>query len=216
MKEYFESNDKCLELDIPFPYEQMLKEAKALRHRFVEHRGGEARGWLSLTLHGHGEQKTGTWKEYGYKNSVEASKDLHWTDAAYKCPATLNFLKNHFPCEKFGRVRFMLLEAGGYIGMHTDSQSGTRLLENINLSLNNPEGCIWKWQDGDDDVFMEPGNAYAMNISYHHAVYNNSNEDRYHMIIARHDSTPEWKSLISSAAEKFNVSGKFVVFNELP
>jgi hypothetical protein len=110
----------------------------------------------------------------------------------------------------------MLLEAGGYIGMHTDSQSGTKLLENINLSLNNPEGCIWKWQDRDDDVFMKPGKAYAMNISYHHAVYNNSDEDRYHMIIARHDSTPEWKSLILSAAEKFNVAGKFVVFNELP
>jgi hypothetical protein len=216
MKEYFESNDKYLELDIPFPYKKMLEEAKALRHRFVEHRGGEARGWLSLTLHGHGEQKTGTWKEYGYKDSIEASKDLHWTDAAHECPITLDFLKNYFPCEKFGRVRFMLLEAGGYIGYHTDSNSGTRLLENINLSLNNPEGCIWKWQDGEPDVFMEPGKAYAMNISYHHAVYNNSDEDRYHMIIARHDSTPEWKSLIAEAAEKSGVSGKFVVFNELP
>lgn len=216
MKEYFETNIKYLELDIPFPCEKMLEEAKALRQRFVEHRGGEAKGWMSLTLHGHGEQKTGTWKEYGYKNSIEASKDLHWTDAAYECPVTLGFLKNYFPCEKFGRVRFMLLEAGGYIGIHTDSNSGIRLLENINLSLNNPEGCVWKWQDGDPDVFMKAGKAYAMNISYHHAVYNNSNEDRYHMIIARHDSTPEWKKLIDDSACKINAEGKFIIINELP
>jgi hypothetical protein len=89
-------------------------------------------------------------------------------------------------------------------------------LENINLSLNNPNGCVWKWADDSSEVFMEPGNAYAMNISYHHAVYNNSNEDRYHMIITRHDSTPEWKRLIIEAAAKSNSSGKFVQINELP
>jgi hypothetical protein len=216
MKEYFETNAKYLNLNISFPYKDMLKEAKALRHRFVEHRGDQSKGWLSLTLHGHGENNTGTWQSYWYKNSIEASKDLHWTKAALECPITLDFLKNHFPCEKFGRVRFMLLEAGGYIGMHSDSNSGIRLLENINLSLNNPEGCIWSWQDGDPDVFMEPGKAYAMNISYHHAVYNNSNEDRYHMIIARHDSTPEWKKLITDAAQEKNVTGQFLNINELP
>jgi len=39
-----------------------------------------------------------------------------------------------------------------------------------------------------------------MNISYEHSVYNNSTEDRYHLIVARHDSTDEWKALMETAA----------------
>jgi Aspartyl/Asparaginyl beta-hydroxylase len=215
MKEYFHSDAKFLKLDITFPYEEMLKEAKALRHRFVSHRASENhKGWKSLTIHGLGEDKTGIWKDYGYKNSLEASNDMRWTDAAYECPITMDFLLNGFPCKKYGRVRFMLLEAGGYIGYHSDGK--TRLLENINIVLNNPIGCIWKWQDESPDLFMEPGGVYAMGISHYHSVINDSDEDRYHMIISRHDATPEWKQLMDSAAAKSNVTGYYEFINELP
>jgi hypothetical protein len=214
VKDYFKSSAKYLKLNIPLPYEAMLAEAKALRHRYVEHRGGESKGWQSLTLHGFGENKTGVWKDYGFKTSVEASDHMFWTEAADLCPITKNFLLNNFPCKKFGRVRFMLLEAGGYIGMHSDSN--TPLLENINIVLNNPEGCVWTWGDGDANPLMEPGGAYAMNIHYKHAVYNNSDQDRYHIIVARHDSLPEWKALINQSAKDANATGEYITINELP
>jgi hypothetical protein len=214
MKDYFTSTVKYLKLDIPFPHEAMLAEAKALRHRYVEHRGGESKGWMSLTLHGFGENKTGVWKDYGFKTSVEASDHMFWTEAADLCPITKNFFLTNFPCNKFGRVRFMLLEAGGYINMHSDSNMP--MVENINMVLNNPEECVWNWGDGDPNPPMQPGGAYAMNISYHHAVYNNSNEDRYHIIAARHDSLPEWKTLINQAASDAGVTGEYITLNELP
>jgi hypothetical protein len=213
MKDYFLCDVRFLKLNIDFPYKEMLEEAKRLRHRFVPHRDGISKGWHSLTLHGLGEDKTGSFEDYGYKHGGDAAKDMFWTQAAIESPITYSFLRENFPSERFGRIRFMLLEAGGFIGYHSDSRFP--LIENINLVLNNPIDCIWKWKDG-EEVFMEPGGAYAMNVHYHHAVYNNSDEDRYHMIVVRHDSTDEWKSLVDSSAKDANVTGKYQTFDYLP
>jgi hypothetical protein len=217
MKEYFETTAKYLVLDIPVPHLEMLAEAQALKDRFTEHRSeGEHTGWKSLAVYGLDENKHENWDEYGYATAADAANDYRWTDAAKECPITMNFLLNVFPSKKYGRIRFMLLEAGGYIAMHNDSKSGIRLAENINIPLNNPDECIWKWGDGSPDLLMQPGLPYAMNISYDHAIYNNSNEDRYHIIIARHDSTDEWKQIITSAANKATVQGHFVTLDDLP
>jgi hypothetical protein len=208
-KHYYISDAKFLKLDIPVPYQAMLKEAQALKHRFTEHRNpeGQHSGWKSLALYGLGESRHENWSEYGYKSALEAARDFKWTPASEECQTTMQFLMNTFPCKRYGRVRLMLLEAGGWIGPHNDTKH--RLLENINISLSNPQGCIWRWGDG-DEVFMEPGGAYAMNISYEHSIVNNSTEDRYHLIVARHDSTDEWRTLIDQASAKANITGEYV------
>jgi hypothetical protein len=208
-KHYYISDAKFLKLDIPVPYQAMLKEAQALKHRFTEHRNpeGQHSGWKSLALYGLGESRHENWSEYGYKSALEAAKDFKWTPASEECPTTMQFLLNTFPCKRYGRVRLMLLEAGGWIGPHNDTKH--RLLENINISLSNPAGCVWRWGDG-EEVFMEPGGAYAMNISYEHSIVNNSTEDRYHLIVARHDSTDEWHTLIDQASAKANITGEYV------
>jgi hypothetical protein len=209
LKHYFISDAKFLKLDIPVPYQEMLKEAQSLKHRFTAHRGGEDThlGWKSLAIHGISEDKHENWSDYGYKSALDAAKDFVWTEASKDCPAIMQFLHNVFPCKRYGRVRLMLVEAGGWIGPHTDTKH--RLLENINIPLSNPKGCMWNWSDG-ESLFMEPGVAYAMNISYEHSIVNNSDEDRYHLIVARHDSTDEWKKLVNQATEKSNVSGYYI------
>lgn len=210
MKHYFISDAKFLKLDIPVPYAEMLAEARALKSRFTDHRGNESthKGWKSLALYGLGESKHESWQDYGYANAAEAARDFKWTSAAEECPITMKFLQEVFPCNQYGRVRFMLVEAGGWIAPHSDTQH--RLLENINIPLSNPKDCIWRWGDG-EELFMEPGVPYAMNISYEHAIYNRSNEDRFHMIIARHDSTPEWRALMDNAAKAANITGHYVL-----
>lgn len=215
MRDYFFSDARYLELNVDFPYEEMLKEATALKDQYVGHRSGyEHKGWKSLVLHGLGEDKTESWHSYGFKNSQEASNAMHWTEVSQLAPVTKNYFINHFPCQKYGRVRFMMLEAGGHIDFHTDSRAP--IVDNISFCLNKPEGFIWKWGDGHEDLYMGQGKAYAMNISYSHGLVNNSNEDRYHIIVARHDSTNEWKKLMTDAAQKHNVIGTFQQINELP
>jgi hypothetical protein len=107
----------------------------------------------------------------------------------------------------------MLLRAGGYISLHNDSRM--RLIENINVALNNPAGCKWIWGDG-KELIMETGGVYAMNLSYDHSVINNSNEDRMHMIIARHDAQDGWRKLMDDAAKNQEVSGEYIWIDELP
>lgn len=214
MKDYFFCPAKVLKLDIPFPYLEMLEEAKKLSHRFVPHRDGESSGWESLTLHGLGEDKTGSWEDYGYKHGGDAGRDMFWTEAAKESPITTNFFLNHFPSQRYGRIRFMKLKAGGYIGKHSDSSKP--IIENINLVLNNPINCLWKWEDDGSEFFMEPGAAYAMNVHYHHSVYNNSNEDRYHMIVVRHDATDEWKRIVNTSAAAAGATGEYINIDYLP
>jgi hypothetical protein len=136
-----------------------------------------------------------------------------WTEIADLCPVTTKWLTEVFPCKKYGRVRFMLLRAGGAIDMHNDSRM--RLIENINVALNNPVGCKWIWGDG-EELIMEPGGVYAMNLSYNHSVINNSTEDRIHIIIARHDGLTDWKKLMNEAADKYQITGKYIVIDDLP
>jgi hypothetical protein len=132
---------------------------------------------------------------------------MHWTSFAEKCPITVDFVKKNFPSNQFGRVRFMLVEAGGHIAEHSDTN--TPLLENTNISLSNPDGCMWQWGDC-EQFFMPPGKSYIMNIHYPHAVFNNSDEDRYHLIVHRLDSTPQWKTIVETACKLQSVTGEWV------
>lgn len=195
-------------LDIKVPYKQMHYEAEKLKNRFTLHRGGENihKGWKSISLYGLSENKHDTWKDYGYSSSIDAEKDFHWTNAACECPSIVKWIKESLPSKRLGRVRLMLLEAGGKINYHSDTKH--RILENINIPLNNPTECLWHWGDG-DTLYMEPGRVYAMNISYEHAVFNNSVENRYHLIISRYDSTQEWMDMMNKARDKAGATGEY-------
>jgi hypothetical protein len=165
-------------------------------------------------LHGLDEHKTGAWKDYGITNPKQAGEQMHWTEAADLAPVTKDYFINTFPCNKYSRVRFMLLEAGGHIDFHSDSRGP--IIDNISFVLNSPKGFVWKWQDGSPDLDMVPGHAYAVNIHYYHGLWNHSNEDRYFIIASRNDSLPEWKQLMIDAADAQGVVGEFIKIDNMP
>lgn len=214
MREYFISKSKYLDLGITFPYKQMLEEAKALKSRYHQHRDSESAGWHGLVLHGLDENKTGAWQQYGITDPRKAKEMMHWTLVSDLAPVTKDYFVNRFPCKSYSRIRFMLLEAGGYIGYHSDSKGS--IIDNISFVLNSPEGFEWRWQDGTPNLKMEPGHAYALNIHYHHGLWNNSNEDRYFIIVSRNDSLPEWKQMMIDAATRQGVEGEFITINSIP
>ena len=214
-RDYLLTQAKCLKLDITVPHEEMLAEAKVLREHFIKYDQGIEyvhSGWHALPLHGLGADKTKSYQAYGYTDPNTASDEMQWTIFANKCPVTMNWLNNVFPSGKYGRVRFMLLEAGGHIAPHIDSEH--TITEAVNVALNNPKGCVWTWGDNTTLQFY-PGDAYAMNISYQHAVTNASNEDRYHLIVHHHDSTVEWKNMMINAMKTQNETGNFFYSKDL-
>lgn len=214
-REYLVSDVKCLKLDLEIPHEEMAAEARALRDRFILYRQNDSyghQGWYSLPIYGLGLDRPMSWDAYGYASPRDAANDFTWSEIADQCPITVDWLKNSFPSQRLGRVRFMLLKAGGFINRHKDSPY--RVPEAVNIALTNHPNCIWWWEDG-SRLDFKPGDAYAMNLSYEHSIDNRSLEDRYHLIVHHHDSTPEWKSMMIRAMERQNATGNFYYSQDL-
>ena len=212
---YLLSPARYLKLNLPVPHDLMLAEALALRDQFTSYRTDQDvyRGWHSLTLHGLAYDKGYSWENYpDYIDANHASDAMSWTEIAENCPVTVNWLKTVFPSNRYGRVRFLLLEAGGSIGLHNDTD--VQMLEMVNVALSHPKDCHWYWED-DSEVPFAPGDAYAVNISYPHRVVNNSTEDRYHLIVHHHDSTAKWMHMMGNALKEHNEQGRFVYSQEL-
>ncbi|HLG20862.1 MAG TPA: aspartyl/asparaginyl beta-hydroxylase domain-containing protein [Bdellovibrionota bacterium] len=195
-----------LELSIKFPFEEMLEEARRLRHRFVSHRSGGRRGyldgnrgWTALTIHGLGSEITGNAHNYGYEDDKAAPHK--WTEIADMCPVTTRFLKRVYPCDKFYRVRFMVMAPQGFIFPHTDRENS--YLGEVNFALNHPTGCFLKMK-GAGFVPFRAGKAFILDVSNIHAVVNLSDEERYHMIV--HGETirnEKWGRLIEKSYRDF-------------
>lgn len=182
-----------LPLRLPFgiPHEDMLSEAKKLRDFFVYHRaGGQHQGWRSLCLHGISSVHTENHDRYGFPDRESAP--YAWTDISKFCPVSTEFFSNVFGYDWYERVRFMLLEPGGYILPHEDVD--WKQLGPVNIALNNPDGCVFAMEDWGIVPFAG-GTANMLAVGYRHAVYNNSQEDRYHIIV--HGARgPQWQDYI--------------------
>jgi Aspartyl/Asparaginyl beta-hydroxylase len=175
---------------LDLPYNEMLAEAQALRDRFVVHRDNCGRGWRSLCVHGTSAEHTDAPSAYGL---TEEQTVYRWTDIQDRCPVTVNTFKNLFHYTQYLRVRFMLVEPGGYITPHVDADNFK--FGAINISLNNPDGCCLVTELG-TVPFRDSGSAMFLNTSYQHAVWNNSNTDRIHMIVHGTPDHQFWNKIV--------------------
>lgn len=158
-------------------------EMKNIDHFFVEHRAKDKinsyghNGWYSLTLHGIDYDKTENYDRYGFKSQEEAKYD--WTAVCNLIPYTVNLIKS-LPFSNYGRVRIMRLSPKGHIMPHTDGPG--RIFGPFNFALTNPEGCKFVIKNYGTIPF-KPGIGFLIDIGNLHAIYNDSDEYRYHVII---------------------------------
>ena len=75
----------------------------------------------------------------------------------------------------------MLLEPNGFVEPHSDSQT-TNPSFAINISLNNPDGCYLVTEKG-TVPFDDNGSVFLFNNYYKHSVINESEQDRFHIIL---------------------------------
>lgn len=179
-----------IRLPTDMPHEAMLNEAKSLRTGFVSHReGGNHRGWRSLCLHGLSSVHTENHDRYGYTD--RASAPYGWTDISKFCPVSTKFFQEQFGYDEYDRIRFMLLEPGGYILPHEDVD--WKQLSAVNLAINNPQGVEFVMANW-GIVPFSPGSVNMLAVGNMHAVYNNSDEDRFHIIVhgRRSNVWDEW------------------------
>lgn len=165
-------------LDIDIPHEEINAEAMAQKHLFTKHRSGKSPGWSSMAIHGTAVNHTQP-REYYFKDGPMPEYD--WTDLAKDCPVTKEWLLS-LGFKRFSRVRFMLLEPGGYIEPHSDIPDGNQEIYAWNVAITNPPGHTFV-MDGHGLVPWKVGQMRGIDISRYHTVINNDVEPRLHMII---------------------------------
>ena len=177
-----ESNCPSLVLNIPVPYKEMTAEAEQFLDKFVKHRGSWNPGWSSIAVHGQDIDRTQPANYYIEEgiDTEENSAPYDWTSIAKDCPVTVDWLKNTFPIKEYHRVRFMLLEPGGYIQPHSDFD--TRAMAAFNVALSNPPGIQFAQEDA-GLIPWQPGEARGIDIGRKHSVLNRGLENRIHMIV---------------------------------
>lgn len=196
-----------LQLDLDVPHLEMHREAEAFarqglfvpHRKYDEHAGYRHSGWNSLCVHGLSARQTENFDVYGH--SSHHSAPYRYTEIADDCPATVHFLKNVFPFERYFRVRYMLLEPGGYIAPHQDQKTPGFFA--INIALNQPAECDFGMVDQGVLPFRD-GVAIQPDLSHVHFVQNRSNEARIHLIVHGEAGAkmPEYEKLILRSAER--------------
>jgi hypothetical protein len=191
------SHAPYLRMDLDMPYAEILAEARAVRHRFVRHREGDGEGWMSLCIHGMSAEQTDAPNMYGYDHETAPYK---WTDIADACPVTTDYFQNQFPFQFYHRLRFMLLEPGGYIVPHSDNQT-SNLGAATNISLNNPAGCKFVTERG-LIPFSDAGSIMMFNNYYRHVVFNDSEQERIHIIVHGAWDARRWNPIIARSYQQ--------------
>ncbi len=172
-----------LELDIPFDVDVWKQQALEAENYYQEYRESDSKNWSSCCLHGLAVDKTYTAEQYGHS---EYQAPYQYTELAYRCPIITDFWKNTFPAERYTRIRFMKVGAGGMINWHNDGSIPEDIdplmsILPINLAIIHPKSCDMEIQ-GHGIVPWKEGKIMMLNISKNHAVFNRSSKDRIHMI----------------------------------
>ena len=185
-----------LKIQTPIPFHEIYDEAARLLPFFVSHRAN-AYKWKSLCLWGLSHAHTGVPEDYGMIESDELEDEyMGWTDMAKFCPTTKDWLENKFGFRNFTRVRFMLIQPGGYIAPHNDHERYE--LVAINIALNQPVNCDFIINTY-GSIPIDSGDIFLFNNSYDHSILNESTVPRIHMIIYGGRHSGWWKERIVSS-----------------
>jgi hypothetical protein len=201
----FDSDWPFLQIDFSDDFEEMHQECIDNDHLFVGHRQKDKHlsysheGWSALTLHGIRPDATENYDQYGL-----TEPDYDWTEACVYFPTCVKFLKK-LGYGSYDRVRIMKLSPGGYIMPHSDGDG--RIFGPLNIAINNPDGCNFYFEKWGKVPFSQ-GTGFFLDIGNVHAVFNNSDEPRYHFIV--HGSINN--NLIQTAFDQLKTRKKRVCY----
>jgi Aspartyl/Asparaginyl beta-hydroxylase len=187
-----------LELKLPVPYEEILEEIIANADFLIDHRDdyGEHEGWKSFCIHGKSLHTT--------QHCVD-NRPYQWIpEILSTMPRTVEYFKSWNL--EFVRLRVMALEPGGYVSVHRDTTES--FLTPINIAITQPIDCKFVIEDW-GIVPFQVGKAFILDVSNRHAVINNSNETRYHIIAHYNKLTADFNTLIKDCYSANISNGSF-------
>jgi hypothetical protein len=171
-----------LKLDINSDVTEVVAELKSRAVELsVPHRPDSSHGWRAITLYGYASNMTDSENYYREIGVVDDTSKMSWTDICQFFPKTVNWIKTNIPFDHLNRTRIMILEPGGFINPHRD-HLGQMLGAGINVAFTHPDNIEFGLEGG-GLVPWKAGEVRLIDIARHHAVVNNSNEYRIHLIV---------------------------------
>jgi hypothetical protein len=178
-----------LQLNIEIPFEEIVNEIESIQSLLVSHRDGygEHSGWKSFCIHGKSFDAT---REDEYYND---SRPHIWTpEAKQHLPQTVEYFSK-WPSSGFNRLRVMLLEPGGYVSIHSDSNKPA--LMPVNIAITQPVDCNFVMEKHGSVPFTT-GSVFWLDVSNMHTVFNNSDQLRWHIIVHQSFDNVEFQQMV--------------------
>jgi len=177
------------------PYTKSLQDVGTfldnLEFKKVKTKYTKGDDWTAISFHGYGRHPLDILKPGVLKSSVKIDTKLQYTTLINleEMKPILKILKK-LPCT-FERVRFMKLVAGKVIGKHSDKidkdiTSGR--IVRVHIPIRTNEDVIFTLYESSKDRIgnehnLKTGHFYYTDVSKPHAVRNNSNVDRIHLVV---------------------------------
>ena len=180
------------------PYNKSLEEVSKflddLDFRKVKTKYTKGDAWTAISFYGYGPETEDILKPGVLKSSVKIDTKLQYTKISDEpVMKSVHEILEKLPCT-FERVRFMKLVAGKVIGKHSDKidkdiESGN--IVRIHVPIRTNEDVIFTLYESARDKVgnehnLKTGHFYYTDVSKPHAVRNNSNVDRIHLVVDCH------------------------------
>jgi len=147
--------------------------------------------WTALSLHGYGSEPSDIFKPGFTTNNTKIDSKLQWT--SLRSNSSMDRICEmifKLPC-KFERIRFLKLAAGKSLRKHTDNidkDIENKKIVRLHIPIRtNDEVFFTLFENEEDEVGvsmnLETGHYYYLDITKPHSVSNNSNIDRYHLVV---------------------------------
>ena len=183
------------------PYTKSLKDVGVfldnLEFKKVKTKYTKGDDWTAISFHGYGPNPLDILKPGVLKSSVKIDTKLQYTSLKNE-PVMKPILEilEKLPCT-YERVRFMKLVAGKVIGRHSDKidkdiESGK--IVRVHIPIRTNEDVIFTLYESTKDKVgnehnLKTGHFYYTDVSKPHAVQNNSNTDRIHLVVDCHGNS---------------------------
>ena len=177
------------------PYTKSLKDVGVFLDNFefkkVKTKYTKGDDWTAISFHGYGNHPLDILKPGVLKSSVKIDTKLQYTSLINleEMKPILEILQK-LPCT-YERVRFMKLVKGKVIGKHSDKidkDIESKKIIRIHIPIRTNKDVIFTLYESSKDKQgqdhnLKTGHFYYTDVSKPHAVQNNSNEDRIHLVV---------------------------------
>jgi len=147
--------------------------------------------WTALSLHGFGSNPSDIFKPGFEDTKVEVDTQLQWT-SLFNEPIMkpVREMISKLPCN-FERIRFTKLVAGKSLKRHTDNIDDdikNKKIARLHIPIRTNNDVSFTFykneKDSKGELFnLKTGHYYYLDVTNPHSVSNNSNIDRYHLVV---------------------------------